>query len=396
MNITIAPVKGSFPGMLSSRGYELRFPCSFPPISISVNGKNIPYNESPKVGCWFYAGNDFQTHIYLPEFATNKKVSIQIQFPNYDQQLLSGKAGQLKYLKKFETFRVNNRWDNGLYNASGIISLSEFGQSLEYDLTNIKSELDKFNDRWNNSLLMIQSVSETNKDYKPYYELLKQYGNIAERPEFKDSSSALESGTKATVEFITKGTEKIYFTTDGSVPTRNSQLYSKAVQLKVPVRVNAIAYPEGNGIYSSVSTKVFYDKKTGLNYSLYKGRWDKMPDFNKLTPVDQGHVPDLDLNKIKHDSNDYGLVYKGFITIPADGNYTFYMASDDGSKLFIDNELVIDNDGLHGFDEKKSDKPLKKGLLPIRIEYFQESYGQGISVDFSSDKIVKTSLFPSL
>ena len=166
--------------------------------------------------------------------------------------------------------------------------------------------------------------------------------------------------------------------------------------MKVPARVNAIACPADKGSCSSVNSKIFYNKKTGLNYSLYKGTWNKIPDFSKLTPVNKGFVPDFDLNKIKHDSNNYGLVYNGFINIPADGKYTFYMASDDGSKLYINNQLLIDNDGLHGYDEKSNEIFLKKGLLPIRLEYFQENYGQGLSVEFSSDKFARTSLFPSI
>lgn len=396
MNIAIAPVEGSFPGMVTSRGYELRFPCSFPPTTVTVNGQNIPYSADAKVGSWSYAGNDFETHIYLSELPTSKSVSIKVQFPDYDQQLLSGKKGKLKYIKKFETFRVVNNWNSALYDASGIISLSEFGQNVEYNIGDIKSEIDKFDDRWNNALLMIQTVSATNKIYKPYYELLKQYGSIPERPEFKTTLSNLGLETKTKVEYITKGTEKIYYTTDGTLPTGSSQLYTKAIEVVLPARVNAIACPAGNGVCSSVVSKIFYNNKSGLNYSLYKGTWDKMPDFKALTPVDKGYVPDFDLSKIKHDDTNYGVVYDGYINIPADGKYTFYITSDDGSKFYINNQLLIDNDGSHAFDEKSAEITLKKGLLPLRVEYFQGNYGQGLSVDFSSDKIVKTSLFPSI
>lgn len=395
MNINIAAVEGSFPGMLLSRGYELRFPCSFPPSSVTINGQKIPYSDVAKAGSWFYSGNDFETYVYVPELPTNKAVSIQVAFPDYDQQLLSGKKAELKNLKKFETFRVTHNWDVGLYDAAGIISLSQFGQKVEYNLGDLKTGIDTFDDRWNNALLTIQSVSEIDKDYKPYYDLLKQYGNIAERPEFKNVSSVLESETNVKVEFV-KGADKIYYTTDGSVPTRDSKLYTKMFEVPLPARVNAIACPEGKGVCSSVISKTFYNKKTGLSYSLYKGIWEKMPDFSKLTPVDKGYVPDFDLGKIKHDDTNYGVVYNGNINIPADGKYTFYIGSDDGSKLYINNELIIDNDGSHGFDEKKSEIILKKGLFPIRVEYFQGNYGQGLSVDFSSDKIIKTSLFPSI
>ena len=396
MNIVIAPVEGSFSGMLTSRGYELRFPGSFPPNTVTVNGENIPYSADAKVGHWSYVGDDLEPRVYVPEFPTNKKVSVELQFPDYDQQLLSGKKGQIKYMKQFEAFRLMNYWNDGLYSPFEIMSLSQFGQNLEYNLSDIKKEIDEFGDRWNNALLTIQSISETNKVYRPYYELLKSYGSIAERPEFKNNERELVSDNKAKVEFVQKGTDKIYYTIDGSVPTRNSKLYKKPFDVRVPERVKAIACLLGNGSCSSVTSKVFFNKKTGLSYSLYKGAWDKIPDFNNLNPIDKGYVPDFDLSKIKQDDTDYGVVYNGFINIPSDGKYTFYIGSDDGSKFYINNQLLINNDGLHAFEEKSAEVTLKKGLLPIRVEYFQGNYGQGLSVDFSSDKIPKTSLFPSI
>jgi hypothetical protein len=66
-----------------------------------------------------------------------------------------------------------------------------------------------------------------------------------------------------------------------------------------------------------------------------------------------------------------GLVYEGYIKIPADGVYVFYLSSDDGSQLRIDNEIVIDNDGLHGNDETTGKTALKKGLHRFRLSYFQ-------------------------
>lgn len=395
-NIAISAVEGSFNGMLTSRGYELRFPCSFPPTAVSVNGQNIPYSATAKAGTWQYIGNDFETRVYVAELPTNKSVAIKVQFPNYDQQLLSAKKGQVKYMKNFWAFRLLNDWNDGLYSPFEIMSLSQFGQNLDYNIQDVKKEVDGFNDRWNSALLTIQSISEANKVYKPYYELLKTYGNIAERPEFVENNSELEGGAKAKVEFAKKGTDKIYYTTDGSVPTAASQLYTKPFEVAVPARVNAIAVPAEKGSGSSVVSKLFFNKKTGLKYSLYKGHWSKIPDFDKLTAVANGYAPDFDLRKIKHDSFDYGLVYNGFINIPEDGKYTFYMASDDGSKFYIDNQLLIDNDGLHGFKEEKSEITLKKGQHAIRVEYFQEGYGDGLSVEFSSDKMAKTSLFPSL
>jgi alpha-glucosidase (family GH31 glycosyl hydrolase) len=396
MNITIAPVEGSFPGMLTSRGYELRFPCSFVPKSVSINGGDLSYKANAEPGSWNYIGDEFETRVYLPEFPTNKEVSVKIQFPDDDQQLLSGKKAQVKYMKKFEVFRVDNHnhWDKGRFDASEIVALSQFGQNLEYSPENMKAKTDAFTGRWNNALLVLQSVSLLHKEYKPYYDLLKRFGSIADCPEIKSVTSEMEFDEKASVEIKADGAEKIYYTTDGSVPSRNSKVYSSPFEVSVPANVKAIACPAGNGSCSSVASKVFYKKNTGLNYSLYKGSWSKIPDFSTLVPEKQGHTYDFNLNSITSYTSEYAVVYTGYITIPENGNYTFYLSSDDGSKLYINNQLVIDNDGLHSMDEKRGEIKLAKGLLPIKVEYFQNGGGQELHLEFESKKVARASVDP--
>lgn len=394
MNITISPAEGSYPGMPSSRGYELRFPCSFAPVSVSVNGKEFPFNAVAQAGYWNYVGAELETRVYLPEFAVNKPVSVKIQFADFDRQLLSGKKAQLKYMNRFETFRVNNRWNKGLYDASDLTALSQFGQALEYSTENMKAKLEAFPGRWNNALLVIQSVCNVNKVFKPYYELLKLYGNIAESPVIKSSTGEKEFEGKAKIEITAGFVDKIYFTTDGSEPTLNSQVYSAPFEVVVPAQIKAIALPTGKGACSSVASKTFYKKNTGINYKLFKGVWDKLPDFKALKPEKQGIVHDFDLKTAAVVETNYALVYEGFLEIPTDGEYTFYLASDDGSRLFINNKMVVDNDELHGMEELSGKIILKKGLQPIRVEFFQQEGGQGLSVDFESEKISRTSLSP--
>ena len=63
-------------------------------------------------------------------------------------------------------------------------------------------------------------------------------------------------------------------------------------------------------------------------------------------------------------------IFSGFVEIPDEGHYTFFLESDDGSKLYIDGALVVDNDGNHPMKEAHGAKPLTKGLHRIWIEYF--------------------------
>ena len=59
------------------------------------------------------------------------------------------------------------------------------------------------------------------------------------------------------------------------------------------------------------------------------------------------------------------------VVIPVDGSYTFKLNSDDGAKLYIDNQLVIDNDGQHAPTAKTAIATLTAGEHDLRIDYFQ-------------------------
>lgn len=72
----------------------------------------------------------------------------------------------------------------------------------------------------------------------------------------------------------------------------------------------------------------------GLDYRCYEGLWELLPDFGKYQPAKTGVARNFDLNVRTRDAA-VGLEFKGFITIPADGVYTFHLSSDDGSRLFV-------------------------------------------------------------
>ena len=119
----------------------------------------------------------------------------------------------------------------------------------------------------------------------------------------------------------------------------------------------------------------------GLNYFVYEGEWSKLPDFDNLKPTASGVSKSIDISS-KQGSDNYGFVFDGFIKIPADGVYTFYISSDDGSKLSIDNNILIDNDGMHGIVEKSNEIPLAKGYHAIKVLFFERSGGDALQVQW--------------
>lgn len=79
----------------------------------------------------------------------------------------------------------------------------------------------------------------------------------------------------------------------------------------------------------------------------------------------------------------------GYLTIEEAGDHTFYLRSDDGSRLKIAGQTVIDHDGLHGMSEKVGTKHLKAGVHAIEIEYFERTGGAGLSLQYAGPSFAK-------
>ena len=81
--------------------------------------------------------------------------------------------------------------------------------------------------------------------------------------------------------------------------------------------------------------------------------------------------------------------WKGKIKIPTNGHYTFSLRSDDGSRLFLDDQLVVDNGGVHGWAEKSGAINLSAGLHEFSAEYFEHRLLAGCQLFWESEQIVK-------
>jgi len=126
----------------------------------------------------------------------------------------------------------------------------------------------------------------------------------------------------------------------------------------------------------------------GLDYKYYEGSWSVLPNFAGLTPVKTGIVNNFDLS-IANRTDQFGVEFTGYISVPADGIYTFYTTSDDGSKLWIDNRVVVDNDGLHGAIEKSGSIGLKAGKHYLRAQFFEQAGNQVFAVGYESAGMIK-------
>jgi outer membrane protein OmpA-like peptidoglycan-associated protein len=117
---------------------------------------------------------------------------------------------------------------------------------------------------------------------------------------------------------------------------------------------------------------------------------EKLPDFSSIKSegsiyTDNWDIPSRDFTEgfpgVTNRFEWFAIDYNGSIYVPAAGKYTFRLNSDDGSKLYLDGRVVVDDDGVHGMADQSGDVKLTKGEHKFRLSYFQgPATGIGLQV----------------
>ncbi len=128
--------------------------------------------------------------------------------------------------------------------------------------------------------------------------------------------------------------------------------------------------------------------ETGVKYKYFKGEIASLNEIDHLTFHTSGILNQLRLPAERADDH-FGLILQGYLKIPVTGVYFFTVLSDDGSRLFIDDELVVNNDGLHDIEAVEGQIPLEKGYHSIQIWYFEASGAEALEVRLKGPGILE-------
>ena len=111
---------------------------------------------------------------------------------------------------------------------------------------------------------------------------------------------------------------------------------------------------------------------------------DVLPEFENFTSfaqdVSMGVAYESTLGNFMNSGREDNIaaLFEGYVFAQSDGVHTFSINSDDGSKLYIGEDLIINNDGLHGMIRRTGTAPLSQGWHQIRIEFFERGGGAGL------------------
>jgi hypothetical protein len=145
------------------------------------------------------------------------------------------------------------------------------------------------------------------------------------------------------------------------------------------VEVIGAEFPEPKAVEEAFGSADSNLALKGEIYYLEDGA-PSLPDFNSLTPIGTIYANVLNISSRSFDSGFPGVTerfewfaikYTGTFNINQEGGYAFRLLSDDGSRLIIDGNLVIDNDGQHSPKSVSGKAYLTQGQHLIEVDYFQ-------------------------
>ena len=195
----------------------------------------------------------------------------------------------------------------------------------------------------------------------------------------------------------------IRYTTDGTEPSISSEVYEAPFEVYETTSLKARTFWPGD-ITSRVSNyevrktiaspaTVAEDVQPGffVEYFEQDGSWRTLPDFDSLNAANVSVATRIDLSVAPGNEN-FGLRFRGFFDAPTTGVYGFFLSSDDGSRLVLDGDLLVDNDGIHGAREISGYAALEAGLHEIELVFFQGTGGIGLSLFFDGPGIERQEL----
>lgn len=109
----------------------------------------------------------------------------------------------------------------------------------------------------------------------------------------------------------------------------------------------------------------------------------RMPSFDKKAAMERV-IPHVVYANTKSNwpgfaqSQNFACRWTGNLEIKRGGRYRFSLISDDGSRLFLNNKMIVDNDGQHSLKNQEGIVALKRGRWPIKLLYFQHTGNAGM------------------
>lgn len=214
----------------------------------------------------------------------------------------------------------------------------------------------------------------------PYYKIKENYF-------FKKATVSLACETKGA---------KIYYTINGSLPDKRSTVYTKPFEISKTTEIKFFAEKKNLLTSTVVSVKIKklgkverakfknYEAsvlKPGLQYKYYEENVLDVDELDALKPKKIGVTTNFNISE-REDDGLFAFIYSGYIKIPKDGVYTFFLSTNDGGVLYFDEKKFLGKNGPGTATPLSRMIYINAGTYRISEKYFQMGGGYGNTVSW--------------
>jgi len=188
---------------------------------------------------------------------------------------------------------------------------------------------------------------------------------------------------------------EIRYTLNGDEPSKKSILYVKPFYIFGSTVIKAKSFLDKNNPGITATKEISQvDASNGILCSYYEQPIPSLndPGLKSFTPVKTKKVYAFDISEVAPRSDDFIEIFETQLEISTAGEYTFFTESDDGSRLLLDDSLVVNNDGYHARKEVSGNIALQKGKHSLRVEFFEARGAEYLKVSYDGPDFNKKAI----
>lgn len=301
--------------------------------------------------------------------------------------------------------------ENNIMNAQGTVAFELFTDTANHNYTLRPTALDAidkgldfapFNDPIVGSKVDIGAFEFGNPAWTTGTPTIPSPRILTSGGDYYDSVSVMIVSDSTAPQFV------IRYTTDGTEPVFTSPVYTgsllfvKNTFLKAATFVSATSFsvssaasyvvilPDPNVILRNPDNVLFAKQGVIRNYYEFpsSANYNVLPNLDNLVPAKIDTVNLVGLYQPYRPDN-FILQFKGFIEVQRDGVYKFFTTSDDNSKFYIGNQLVVNNDFLQAPTERAGSVGLKKGKHEFTAQFMEAGGGEFFTVNYQGPGTTK-------
>jgi hypothetical protein len=174
------------------------------------------------------------------------------------------------------------------------------------------------------------------------------------------------------------------FVNEQMIRTGNSDTtyWLRDLETNTSYTIQVAAVDAGKNISEKSDAVTVSTQMTGLFYKHTTGAWQDLKNIDWSRWEYEGRVRDFDLSP-KRQEDFFNFRYDGFLLIENGGDYQFRVASNDGSRLRLNDTLVVENDGVHNMKPVTSAvRHVGSGPQRIRVDFFDYMNADSLQVEY--------------